>query len=483
MHIVRLANETDFDGWRIAARSLISQNIAPENVDWRVGDSASGLFDVPDFVPNHSQSSPFNVSSDFIQLSKTAILYRDPARFGLLYRLLWRTRTETELLKIAFDPDVIKVRNMAQAIRRDLHKMKAFVRFREVNITENDEIWSGFIAWFEPSHHIFEASAPFFTGRFTNMRWSILTPDLCMHWDGNLLSYSPGAEKADAPTEDAGEDLWRAYYRSIFNPARLKVSAMQAQMPKKYWRNLPEAELIADLVANADKRKDVMIAAQPTEPQRKIVKYSVERKTEVAKPEATGAKFALNQLNIEMLDNATFKQAEYSAQAVLGSGAVPSEILFLGEQSSEQENLAGQVLTGSNGKLLDQALQQFGIKRANVYTTNAIKHYRYKQKGTRRIQLAATMDDVQHYLPWLQAEIAIVQPRIIIAMGAIAAYAMTGKTLNMETNRGKLFQLVDGRKMLMTDYPAYILRAADQATRQLRYEQFVADVKLALQQD
>ena len=99
------------------------------------------------------------------------------------------------------------------------------------------------------------------------------------------MSYSPGARKEEKPKPDDEDKLWRAYYRSIFNPARLKVSAMQAQMPKKYWRNLPEAELIADLVANADKRKDAMIAAPPTEPQRKIVKYTAEKDIGLAKSE------------------------------------------------------------------------------------------------------------------------------------------------------------------------------------------------------
>ncbi|HSI42977.1 MAG TPA: TIGR03915 family putative DNA repair protein [Methylotenera sp.] len=278
MQLVRLKCETDFEGWRNAARSLLAQGIAPEEVVWRVSNKITGLFDTPNFVPTQTQGPQLTVPRDFLVLCKTAILYRDPARFGLLYRLLWRLRKEPDLLQVAFDPDVLKVRNMAQAVQRDLHKMKAFVRFKEVHIQENDKVWSGFIAWFEPSHFVVQASAPFFTGRFTNMHWSILTPDICMHWDGEKLSYSQGANKIDAPTEDAGEDLWRAYYRSIFNPARLKVSAMQAQMPKKYWHNLPEAELISELIVNADKRKDEMIAALPTEPQRKIVKYIAERK-------------------------------------------------------------------------------------------------------------------------------------------------------------------------------------------------------------
>lgn len=479
MQLVRLANETDFEGWRTAARSLLTQDIAPEEIQWRVSDKISGLFDTPEFVPTQMQGPQLSVSRDFLMLCKTAILYRDPARFGLLYRLLWRIRKEPNLLQIAFDSDVIKVRSMAQAVRRDLHKMKAFVRFREVNIRENDKVWSGFVAWFEPSHYIVQAVSKFFTERFTNMRWSILTPDICMHWDGKALSYSPGAKKDEKPKPDDEDKLWRAYYRSISNPARLKVSAMKSQMPKKYWRNLPEAELIADLVANAGKRMDAMITAPPTEPHRKIVKYIVEQKDGMAKSDAVDAKAALHRLNIEMLANGEFKLAEYSTQAVLGMGAAPSDIMLLGEQPGEQEDLAGQPFIGPAGKLLDQALQEAGIERSEVYVTNSLKHYKFKLQGTRRVHMVPSVCDIKTYLPWLRGEIAIVQPQVIVALGAVAARAITGEAVGMEANRGKWFLLTDGRQTLVTYHPAFILRTPDKATKQLRYERLVTDLKSA----
>lgn len=482
MQLVRLASETDFEGWRIAARSLLTQGIAPENIEWRVGKEMGGLFDTPEFVPTGPQGPQFNqlqfkVSRDFIALCKTAILYRDPNRFGLLYRLLWRLKQEPKLMQISFDLDVAELQAMAQAVRRDLHKMKAFVRFREV---ESEEGASIFVAWFEPIHHIVQTSAPFFTSRFTNMHWSILTPDICMHWNGATLSYSPGARKADAPAEDAGEDLWRAYYSSIFNPARLKVTAMQSQMPKKYWRNLPEAELIADLITNAGKRTDAMITAQPTEPQRKIVKYISKKEDGMAESDAVGSKAALYRLNIEMLANGGFKLAEYSTQAVLGFGAAPSDIMLLGEQPGEQEDLAGQPFIGPAGKLLDQALQEAGIERSQVYVTNSLKHYKFKLQGTRRVHMVPSVGDIKTYLPWLQGEIAIVQPRVIVTLGAVAAHAITGKALSMEDNRGKLFPMTNSCQVLVTYHPSFILRTPDKATKQLRYERLVTDLKLAV---
>jgi len=254
MPLVRLANETDFEGWRIAARSLLAQGIVPEEVKWRVSGKNPGLFDVPEIVPTQKPDPKLSVSRDFFLLCKTAILYRDPARFDLLYRLLWRIRKEHNLLKMSPDAEVVKVKSMAQAVLSDLHNMKASVQFKGVHIQENDKLWSGLVAWFERSHFTVQASASFFTERFNNMRWSIQTPDICMHWNGKVLSYSPGERKEEKPEPDAENKIWRAYHRSNSNQEWLKVSAIESQIPKNQWRNLPEAERIPEGFANVDKR-------------------------------------------------------------------------------------------------------------------------------------------------------------------------------------------------------------------------------------
>ncbi|HSI45440.1 MAG TPA: UdgX family uracil-DNA binding protein [Methylophilus sp.] len=509
MQVVRLASETDFEGWRTAARALLAQGIAPEHIEWLVGEEGGGLFDSPVFEPdakqnqlfepspsealsfqksqakqsqvNQSEASQlpatqFKVPRDFIELCRKAILHSDPTRFGLLYRLLWRLKQEQKLLQISFDPDVARIQFMIKAVRRDLHKMKAFVRFREIEIEGGE---SEFVAWFEPSHHIVEASSPFFTGRFTNMRWSILTPAICMHWDGTALSYSPGASKADAPADDAGEDLWRSYYRSIFNPARLKISAMQSQMPKKYWRNLPEAPLIAELIANSSQRMDSMIAAEPTVPQRKVVKYIVSRQSAIPVDE-TQPLAALRRLN-ESMRALDFPLAVHATQAVLGIGAVPALLMLLGEQPGEQEDLAGQPFIGPAGKLLNQALLEAGIERSETYVTNALKHYKFKLQGTRRVRMLPGIGDIKTYSPWLQGELNIVQPRIVVALGTVAAHALTGVALEMEANRGKLFPLPEGRQALVTYHPSFILRTNDEAVRQQYYARLVNDLRLALE--
>lgn len=289
MRIISLLNDTDFEGWRQASRQLLAARVMPSSVDWQVGPPMPTLF--PDHLPplpTDLRGHNFTVPARFIELCRSASLHSDPARFGLLYKLLWRLQLEPGLMRLSFDEDIRRVEMMVKAVRRDMHKMKAFVRFREVaapllpadaqGIAPHAPApapvpGSRFIAWFEPEHHIVAALAPFFTGRFTNMHWSILTPRSSMHWHDGRLYFTDGARREDAPDDDAGEALWRTYYSSIFNPARLKIKAMQAEMPKKYWRNLPEAALIASLIADADKRTQAMVDAPAQLPRRKIPKY------------------------------------------------------------------------------------------------------------------------------------------------------------------------------------------------------------------
>ena len=220
MRAVMLANEEDFNGWRDAARSLALAGMTPDEVVWQVGEAPTDLFG--DEAPPESAPGAFAVSRAFVALAKEVVRHSDPARFALLYTYLLRLRAEPRLIADEADPLRRRLEHMAKAVRRDIHKMRAFVRFREI-AEDGDQ---RFVAWFEPEHHIVRANAAFFVRRFANMRWSILTPKLSIHWDGEALSESPGATKADAPSGDPLEEMWKTYYASIFNPARVKVGAM-----------------------------------------------------------------------------------------------------------------------------------------------------------------------------------------------------------------------------------------------------------------
>lgn len=204
MQFITLDHETDFEGWRKAARSLVLHRVRPADVTWAVQGGEAELFapPSPSLLPEGSDST-FNVSAKFVELAKAAILHRDRERFAILYRLLFRLKDNHDLIEVATDPDVAQVTAMAKAVYRDEHKMHAFVRFREIG----RERQAHYVAWFEPEHHIVELAAPFFAKRFADMPWSILTPDLCAHWDGHALSFTPGVSKSEAPGEDRLEEM------------------------------------------------------------------------------------------------------------------------------------------------------------------------------------------------------------------------------------------------------------------------------------
>jgi DNA polymerase len=249
---ITLESASDYGEWRAAARRLLAAGVAPDRVGFCLASSTGDLFSAPadcNVTRVAKSSRPVRVPSEFPALAKTIICHRDSSRFALLYRLLWRLQDAPGLLENAADVDVYAARRLAKAVRRDTHKMKAFVRFRRTE-SEAGEI---FVAWFEPDHHIVERTAPFFARRFAGMRWSIVTPDRSAHWDGEGMTFSRGATRKDCPNDDALEEHWRVYYSSIFNPARLKVRAMKAEMPTKYWRNLPETRLIPELTRSAER--------------------------------------------------------------------------------------------------------------------------------------------------------------------------------------------------------------------------------------
>jgi len=268
--MIRASFDATFDGWRAAARQLLESGAEPDSVLW---DSAGGeqaaldgfAADAPASPIDGAPSTRFRVPRRFFELAEAAACHASGERWALLYRVLWRlNHGEPHLLEVAVDPDVHRLLRMEKAVRREVHKMHAFVRFKEV---EGEDGTAHYVAWFEPEHPIVERATPFFAERFASMRWSILTPLGCAHWDGESLAYSPGLPRSAAPGDDALESLWRTYYRSTFNPARVRTNAMRAEMPVRYWRNLPEARQIGELVREAPQRVRGMVERQGLPPE------------------------------------------------------------------------------------------------------------------------------------------------------------------------------------------------------------------------
>ena len=473
MHGIVLQSDTDFDGWRKAARLLALNNVTPAEVTWRVAAEEPELFPLAPDAPLPAPRGSFNVPAQFLDLAKTVILHRDPARFALLYRMLWRLRDHPDLMRLATDADVARLHAMAKAVRRDEHKMHAFVRFREIG----REPKSHFVAWFEPDHHIVELAAPFFARRFADMAWSILTPEACAHWDGHAVTFTPGVSKAEAPTSDRLEEVWLTYYANIFNPARLKTRAMQSEMPKKYWRNLPEAALIKPLIAEAERVAGAMIAAEATAP-KKPQRRGRLAATPPASPSEHRSDDSIAALRDEAADCRACPLWKDATQTVFGEGPQHASVMMVGEQPGDKEDLAGKPFVGPAGQMLDKALQEAGIVRDKVYVTNAVKHFKFVPRGKIRLHQKPTSSEIKACRPWYEREKALVKPELVVAMGASAAQCVLGKVTAIGKTRGRVIERDDATRVLVTVHPSYLLRLPDEAARAREYQRFVDDLRI-----
>ncbi len=460
-YAVHLPAHDDFAFWRERARGLVQCDVPPDRVAWTLPGETGDLFaaegpsrgDKRLPVPP-ADAPPARASQRFLTVARSAALHSDPARFALLYRVLWRLQRQPRLMEDKADAEVRRLEELAKSVRRDAHKMHAFVRFREV---ADEDGTPHFVAWFEPDHHILRAEAGFFLRRFATMRWSILTPRGSIHWDGETMREGPPARREDAPDGDRIEDLWRSYYASIFNPARLKVSAMLSEMPKKYWKNLPEAELIPQLIAGAQAREAAMVAAGAR----------AERARPATLAEVAQGAAACHDCPI----------AECGTRAVAGEGPPQAPLMIVGEQPGDQEDIMGRPFVGPAGQLLDQHLASAGIDRSAAYVTNAVKHFKFVAKGKHRLHQSPTAKEIDTCRWWLEAERAAVRPRIVLALGASAARGLLGRTVSVNHTRGAPIRLDDGAELWVTVHPSYLLRleGAAQAEQAAR---FAADLAM-----
>lgn len=469
---ITLSGETDREGWRDAARRLLQHGIAPEAISWLVeGRQDGGELDLspPGSLPTaDAQKSlrPVRIAKDLLALINSALLHRNPDRFDLGYRTLWRAQSIPGLHRNPADPDVLKLNRYAKAIRRDTHKMHAFVRFRKIGESGGRE---QFVAWFEPDHHITATVAPFFRNRFTGMDWLIVTPGASIAWDGRALAVGPGGRKQDVPQQDVVEAEWRTYYAHIFNPARVKVAAMKSEMPVKYWKNLPEADLIPALLERAPRRVNAMVARQ-----QEALPLADPATSATAEPPAS-----LDQL-YERLEQASDAPREnFSDRLVRGSGPPDARIMIIGEQPGDQEDRQGRPFVGPAGQLLDRALAGAGLDRRQLFLTNAVKRFKFRQSGKRRIHETPNAGEIGYYRWWVEQEIRLVNPRIIIALGATAARCLTGQPVKIARHRGEILPGPAGRSLLVTVHPSYLLRIPDEQGRQVEYAKFVRDLALA----
>ena len=452
-HRVTLADEDDFDGWREAARGLAEAGVPAAAIVWQVAGGEADLFGGADSPPPSGPS--FAVPRSFVELARSAICHVDRERFALLYAMLLKIRANKRAMEDRADPLLDRIERMAKEVRRDVHKMHAFVRFREVD----EEGSTRFVSWFEPDNHIVRHTAGFFVRRFTTMRWSILTPELCIHWDGETLTETPGATRADAPDGDPVEETWKTYYASIFNPARLKIKAMTKEMPRKYWKNMPETALVSSLIAGAQGREAAMIersAAMPKSGE------NVQLSWEALRDEAKGC------TRCDLHRCAT--------QTVFGEGPLEASIIFVGEQPGDQEDLAGRPFVGPAGQLFDAALERAGIDRSTTYVTNAVKHFKFVLRGKKRIHARPDVAEIDACRWWQEQERGLIKPALTVALGATAARSLTGKTLTITKAREAPQILADGSECWVTVHPSFLLRIPEEERRAEERALFVRDL-------
>ncbi|MCD0458365.1 UdgX family uracil-DNA binding protein [Roseiconus lacunae] len=437
-----------FRSWRDAARRYLQAGVAPENIRWvdrRSGanQSQQDLFasGEPDFPPQTPPLDTINVPSSFLEIAPTVACHRSAECWSLLYRLLWRlTHGEKHLLMIASDPDVVRLTRFEKAIRRDSHKMKAFVRFRR----SVDDLGEHYIAWHRPDHFILRHTAPFFRRRFDVMRWTIMSPDESCHFDGDKLIFGAGMPRSEAPNEDELEPLWKTYYANIFNPARIKLDAMRAEMPKKHWATLPETEMIDSMLREAPRRVDQMIQTTNTI--------------------SSAQSFVPEHASIEGLRLAASKcqgcsLCQSATQTVFGHGPATASVVLIGEQPGDQEDVTGKPFVGPAGQLLREELMSVGIDPESVYMTNAVKHFKFTRSSKRRLHKKPSAREVAACRPWLEAELKRIKPAQILCLGATAASAIHGPNFRLTQQRGAFISTRFANQTFATYHPSAILRA------------------------
>jgi uracil-DNA glycosylase len=164
-------------------------------------------------------------------------------------------------------------------------------------------------------------------------------------------------------------------------------------------------------------------------------------------------------------------------QTVFGAGAEHAEVMFVGEQPGDREDLEGQPFVGPAGRLLDEALEEAGIDRKRVYITNAVKHFKWKPQGKRRLHQKPNAAEISACRPWLDAEIALVKPKILVLLGATAAQALLGRDFRVSLQRGQFIERPGLPLMMATVHPSSILRAPDDESREIEMQAFVQDLK------
>ncbi|SNT02887.1 UdgX family uracil-DNA binding protein [Tropicimonas sediminicola] len=466
MYRVALPQLGFFETWRDSARRLLSHEVAPDQIVWDRGGVADLFASTP--LPEAEGPAKVTATKELIRMAKSALCHTGPEAPALLYRALHRHQRDQRALANPADPLTRDLARLQKAVGRDIHKTHAFVRFRELPDEVPDEGAGDpprrrFGAWFEPDHLILEAATPFFARRFADMDWTIATPQGVARFERGVVSFHPPAPRPDLP-DDASEALWGTYFANIFNPARLHLRAMRSEMPLKYWKNLPETRLIPGMLEDAQARVDAMRAAMPTEPPARARRI-LDRlgQTDAPQPDVPA------DMDAAKLAAAACRRCnlcEAATQTVWGEGDTSAGLMIVGEQPGDTEDIAGRPFVGPAWQVLSALMAETGI--GPVWKTNAVKHFKFQPRGKRRLHQSPDRSEIDHCRWWLDLERRFVKPQMTLALGATAAYALTGNPAPLGARRGKVETGRDGGPVLVTWHPSYLLRAKGPDAMRLR---------------
>ncbi|HEX7959812.1 MAG TPA: UdgX family uracil-DNA binding protein, partial [Terriglobales bacterium] len=375
----------DFENWRAVARQLLRQGVPPSQVRLADCEQESSLWTADFVIADANESlTLLLVPRQFVEMAKHVSCHINPLRWQLLYSVLWRLKENRHLLKVEADDEVKTLLFMDQQVRRDVERMKAAVRFERIQVEPGHE---RLIAWHRPDYAIVELAAPFFAERYSDVRWSILTPYRAAHWEpeSKKLEFGGGVPRFTMPRREELKQLWLAHQRPSLQPARKQPQPAHEGTGNQE-RQSHELQSMFGPSLNGTKAAS-------------------------AKP------FVPNSVELPVLSDAVQRCQGCelhgcATQAVFGAGTVDARIMLVGEQPGNDEDIAGKPFVGPAGKLLDRALVEAGIQRDTVYITNAVKHFRFERRGTKRIHRTPQMTEIKACKPWLEAEIRAVKPQI-----------------------------------------------------------------------
>ena len=420
-----LAHDTDWNGWRRAARAFVLAGVEPPELTWSVGGDAT----VPPDV-----DGGFTLPRPLVALAAQAFQAREPERFGLLYTLVWRAHHGGIDVKDPDDPDLRIARFWAFAVRADAHRMRTHLRFMPIGSAEHRH----FLGWYEPEHFVLEANARLLARRDPTTGFTIVTPDGTAHWDTVALRFGSGLKN---PGDDDTLRAWWEAHRDLVLAAADSGGG------------LPEAEALDEAPRPLD-RPPLGFVVLPASETSAIAGVA---------HEARGCE------RCELYRAA--------AQTVFGEGPSGARVMFIGEQPGDQEDVIGRPFVGPAGQMLDDALEEAGIDRRLIYITNAVKHFKFSLRGRRRIHQSPSPEEIGICRFWLDAERTAVNPELIVLLGGSAGRAVLGRPVAVTRERGQPFDLPTGGRAFLTVHPSYLLRQPDEVSRAREYAAFVRDLR------